>query len=431
MINDIRQTEIIRSFKYNVTVNLFEAGFFGLAMSISSYQTILPLFISNYTDSAILIGLIPAIHLAGWQLPQLFLASRVSKQLRYKPMVLALTIHERIPYLGLALAAFFLPRYGQKITLLITFLMLIWQGLGGGVTAIAWQSLMSKIILPHRWGTFFGMQSSFFNLFGAFGAIIAGYILDKNESPLDFTLCFLITFGIMVASWIILALTREPESQPPKKVHSSTEFRMNLFLILTRDKNFRWYLIGRMLTSFAVMGFAFYTVYAFKYQGVSEISVGVMTGILFGIQILINPILGWWGDRWNRRKVMIFGLFSAVASSILAAFAPNGEWFYLIFLLAGIANTASWTLGITMTLDFCNEEDRPSYIGLANTLIAPANILAPFLGGWLADFAGYPSTFFASTVGGIAAIFVFLVFIKDPIRHLRAEMPTFPGPEHP
>ena len=155
MINDIKQYEIIRSFKYNFTLNLFEAGFFGLGIGISSYQTILPLFVSNLTESAILIGLIPAIHLAGWQLPQLFLANRVSRQKRYKPMVLALTIHERLPFLGLAIAAWFLPDIGKQLTLVLVFIMLIWQGLGGGVTAIAWQSLMSKIIFPNRWGAFF------------------------------------------------------------------------------------------------------------------------------------------------------------------------------------------------------------------------------------------------------------------------------------
>jgi len=431
MTIDTNQNKVAQFFKHNFIVNLFEGGFFGLAISISSYQTILPLFISSYTNSAILIGLIPAIHSAGWQLPQLFFAGQVSRQLRYKPMVLAMTAHERIPFLGLAITAFFLPRFGPNVVLLFAFLMLSWQGLGGGVTAIAWQSLMSKVIIPNRWGIFFGMQGSFFSLFGAIGAVIAGYILDKNDSPFDFTLCFLITFVIMVLSWVILAMTREFESLPPSKNHSSSEFRTNLFRILSTDKNFRWYLIGRMLTSFAVMGVAFYTVYAVKNLGVSLISIGVMTSILFGIQIIANPILGWLGDHWNRRVVMIFGLCAAVGSSFLAIIAQNGDWFYIVFLLAGIANIASWTLGITMTLDFCSEEDRPAYIGLSNTLIAPANIIAPFIGGWLADFASYQSTFLGSVIGGIAAILVFIFFVKDPNNHYKVEITPLPEPEHP
>ena len=430
MINDIKQYEIIRNFKFNVILNLLEGGFFGLALSISSYQTILPLFISNYTDSAILIGLIPAIHLAGWQLPQVFLANHVSRQKRFKPMIVALTIHERIPYLGLALAAYFLPSIGKQITLVFVFLLLIWQGLGAGVTAIAWQSLMGKIILPNRWGTFFGMQGSIFNLFGAAGAIIAGFILEHNESQLGFIYCFLITFVIMIASWIFLIFIREPESQPRKEVSSPSEFRTDLIRILAKDKNFRWFLVGRMLTSFAIMGFAFYTVYAVKVKGVSELNVGVMTSILFGIQILINPIMGWMGDRWNRRMVMILGLTAALVSSILAFLAPSGNWFYFVFLLAGIANTASWGIGITMTFDFSNEIDRPVYIGLANTLIAPANILAPFLGGWLADLAGYQATFFASALGGLAALLVFQFFVTDPKKQLGNVIQTITGPEH-
>ena len=37
---------------------------------------------------------------------------------------------------------------------------------------------------------------------------------------------------------------------------------------------------------------------------------------------------------------------------------------------------------------FGSEAERPVYIGLSNTLIAPATILAPVLGGLIADLAG-------------------------------------------
>jgi MFS family permease len=419
MTNNDQNQQIANAHLYNFILNIFEGGIFGLAIGISSQQTILPLFVSQFTDSAILIGLIPAIHLAGWQLPQLFLANRVAKQKRYKRVVLAMTIHERLPFLGLALAAWFSPAMSNQTLLIIIFLMLIWQGLGGGVTAIAWQSLISKIIFPSRWGTFFGLQGSFFNLLAAAGAVFAGYLLELKESPLNFTLCFIISFAIMGISWILLVIVREPEKTPPKEAQNPIEFRNKIISIIKLDKNFRWYLVGRMMSSLAIMGFAFYTVYAVNEKGVSELEVGIMTGILLGIQILINPILGWLGDRWDRRIVMVFGMLAATISSIMAVLAQNGNWFYFIFLLAGIANAATWALGITMTLDFASEEERPAYIGLANTLSAPAFILIPFLGGWLADLAGYPAAFFASAIGGIAAMFVFQIFVKDP-RKFRA-----------
>ena len=121
--------------RYNIAVGMADGGLFGLAIGFASFGTILPLFVASMTDSATLIGLVPAIHSAGWLLPQLFTASHTARLRRYKKTVLLNTIHERIPFLGFAIVALLLPKIGLQTGLIITFLLLTWQGLGGGFTA--------------------------------------------------------------------------------------------------------------------------------------------------------------------------------------------------------------------------------------------------------------------------------------------------------
>src|SRR3972149_5832690 len=106
--------------RYNVTVNLLDAGSFGLGFGFGSFGTILPLFVASMTDSATLIGLVPAIHASGWLFPQLFTAGYTSRLRRYKRTVLTMTIHERVPFLGLAVIAFLLPKMGLQAGLVIT-----------------------------------------------------------------------------------------------------------------------------------------------------------------------------------------------------------------------------------------------------------------------------------------------------------------------
>jgi MFS family permease len=109
------------------------------------------------------------------------------------------------------------------------------------------------------------------------------------------------------------------------------------------------------------------------------------------------------------------GAFAAIASALLAAWASSAGWFYLIFILAGIATVAAWTITITMTIDFAPDPSkRPVYVGLSNTLVAPAAILAPLFGGWLADTAGYSTAFVASAVGGLVAWIVLRALVRDP-----------------
>ncbi len=143
------EKDIRKNLKHNIKVNLWDGSLFGVALGFASFSTVLPLFVASMTTSALLIGLVPAIHSVGWQLPQLFTASHVSRLRKYKRNVLMMTINERAPFLGFAITALLLPLIGLQAGLVITFMLLIWQGLGGGFTANSWTSMISKII-PSR-----------------------------------------------------------------------------------------------------------------------------------------------------------------------------------------------------------------------------------------------------------------------------------------
>lgn len=407
--------DILTNLRHNYIYNILDGAFFGLALGFASFVTVIPLFVSTLTSSAVLIGLIPAIHNMGWQLPQLIIANRVSQQSRYKPMVLVFTLQERLPFLILALIAWLVPMIGSKSALTLTFILLIWQGLGGGFTANPWQSMIAKIMPSDRRGTFYGIQSAAANLLASLSAIAAGYILSVLNSPQDFVLCFFLAFSAMAISWLALAQTREPVTPPPTPPIGQKEFWRKLMIILREDVNFRWFLIVRTLSQFALMGFAFYTVYAVQVLAMSEVTVGVLTSVLLATQIIINPLMGWIGDRWSHRSLMAIGALSATASGMIAWLAPDPGWFYLVFILAGIANVSVWTVGLAMILNFGNETERPAYIGLANTLIAPASILAPLLGGWLAERAGYPVAFITSAIAGVITALILYTSVRDPL----------------
>lgn len=410
--------EVRQHLRFNWIANLIDGGFFGLAIGFASWVTVIPLFVSTMTSSAILIGLIPAIHNMGWQLPQLLVAKRLNKMKRFKPMVVIMTIQERVPILGFAVVALLIPTLGNQICLVLTFFLLIWQGLGAGFTAAPWQNMIAKIILPKQHGTFYGVQSATANLLASLSAVLAGIILAHWDSPKDFVICFLLAFGALIVSWLALASTREPESQIVEvEDDSARSFWHNIGSILKKDTNFRWFLIARMLSQAATMAFGFYTVYAVRKLGLSVVTVGIMTGVYTGTQIAVNPIMGWLGDRWSQRSVMEIGVICASLSALLAWLAPSPQWFYLVFILAGIGNVATWTVSLAMILKFGRESERPSYIGMANSLVAPATILAPLLGGWLAQILGYPAAFITAAVGGISTAGILHWLVVDPAAH--------------
>src|SRR5687768_2080581 len=106
------EKQVQENLKHNISVGLWDGGLYGMALGFASFGTILPLFVASMTTSALLIGLVPAIHSVGSQLPPLFNASYVSRLRRYKRNVLIMTLHERVPFLGFALVALLLNIIG-------------------------------------------------------------------------------------------------------------------------------------------------------------------------------------------------------------------------------------------------------------------------------------------------------------------------------
>jgi MFS family permease len=279
--------------------------------------------------------------------------------------------------------------------------------------------MIGKIIPSDRRGAFFGMQAGFANVLASISAFVAGVFLEKLPSPLDYVLCFMACSAALVVSWFFLRATREEDVEPLVLNAASplaSAFWGDLGRILKRDGRFRWFLTARIFSQVALMGFAFYTVYAVRTHGVSEMVVGGMTTTMLATQIAGNMSMGWIGDRWSRKGMMEVGLVAAGLSALLAWWAPSAGWFYLVYALAAIGNVSVWTIGLAMSLDFGEESERPAYVGLANTLVAPANILAPFIGGWLADLYGYPVAFAISAAGSLAAALIFHLKVDEHSR---------------
>ena len=402
--------------RHNYLMDVLDGGFFGVAMGFASFTTIIPLFLSTFTGSAVLIGLIPAIRSMGYQLPPLFLARTVARQKRYKPMILLNTIHERIPFLGLALIAWFSPRLGSQWSLILAFTCIIWQGLGGGITANPLQNLIARIFPPHIRATVIGTQSSANNLMASGSAILAGLVLSGMPVPFNYAACFLIASGSLGISYLFLANLREPEQSDEYIQPLDIPLRQSINAILLKDASFRWFLCAKMLAQFAMLASAFYMIYALRHFQISPGTAGIMTSVLLFSQVIANPSIGFIADRWTRKGMLEIGGLTLILAPLVAIFAGGLGWFYLVFILVGFSNAIFNTLGLAIILDFGVDAQRPMYFGLANTLTAPISIAAPMLGGWMADSFGFQSTFLAAAAAGLLATLVLHFFVSDPRR---------------
>lgn len=411
--------DILKHLRHNFIVNVVDGGWYGLGLGFASFVTVIPLFVNTLTDQAAIIGLLASFLAIGWQLPQLFTAGFVSRLRRYKPAVTLISLNERLPFFALALLALAVPFMDKTLALILAILIVAWQTLGGGFVATAWQSMIAKIIPANRRGSFYGSQSAAVNLLLSLGLVASGVILSNVAYPYNFAVCFALAGVAAMISLFFLTLTREDAHEVvvrTNRIPNWDEFKQRVQTILRNDANFRWFIVSRMLFQFSVMAISFYTIYALRRFGAEEQTVGAMASLLPLAQMASSPIMGWMGDRWGHRNILILGGLISASSAFIALTATHLSMLSVAFALAGIAQSVQWTTAMAITAEFGLVEDRPYYIGLGNTLVAPATLIAPMLGGWMADHFTFNSTFILAALSGLGAMLLVQVAVKDPRR---------------
>jgi MFS family permease len=197
----------------------------------------------------------------------------------------------------------------------------------------------------------------------------------------------------MVLSYIFISLTVEPpQATEPRQPMGA--FLRGILPLLRRDHAFRRYLLCRSAIALGLAGHGFLTAAALERFQLQNADVGFFTGALLGAQAISNIGFGALADRWGHKQVLELAAGLGILALLAAIIAPSAGWFLPIFALVGAAQAGYQLSGFTLVFSFSTPGDRPTYIGVANTALAPVAALGPLLAGWLAELAGY-STLFA------------------------------------
>ncbi len=405
-----------RHARWNFAVNLWDIIFIMLGLSFVSRETIMPVFISHLTDSKLAIGLIPAIYSLGTSLPQLLVAN-FSERLRFKkPFVMLIGgAGERGGYLLIGLSIWLFAESAPGVALVLFFVFLAFSAFSMGIGTPAWFDMIAKVIPIRRRGVWSGVGHGLGAFIAIAGAYVVGYVLEAFAYPQNFVILFLVAFAIMMVSWGGLALTREPPSNMVKARVGLGFYLKQLPLLLRRDRNYARFLLSRTVAVLGTMASGFYMVYGIERFQVAGATVGFLTAVLVASQALFGLIWGVAADRWGHKIVLAGGALAIMLAAVSAWWATGPGWLTLVFFLLGAAIAAELTSSLNIILEFCAPEDRPTYIGLTNTLLAPTMALAPILGGWLAMLTGGYNTLFlaAALCAGLGA-WLLLRWVREP-----------------
>lgn len=395
---------------------------FTLADSLVDVSLVLTLLVRNLGGSSIMIGLLPALKNGGWLLPQLLVVGRIQPLARKMGMYRRAAVVRVIAWavlVGVVFGAAQLPSPWALIAFFAAFSVFT---LSGGSSSLAFQEIIAKVIPPRRRGAFFSYRLLFGGLLGFFVAAPTVRWLLAADGPLPFPL----NYGVLCAlSWVFVtlamwsfALIDEPPLPGVATGASPLATLRRLPALLRHDLDFRRFVGNRLLSRFAAIAEPFYVVYALDSLRISPRFVGIYLAARILSAALSNL---WWGRvgdvSGNRRLLILTNALGALVPwavlgmPLLARGASAdvlGYAFGVVFVLMGFSMDGSATASMNYLMEIAPADQRPLYLGLANTLLGLATFV-PVLGGALVPLIGYEGLLL---VAGVLAAATWLISLR-------------------
>lgn len=141
-------------------------------------------------------------------------------------------------------------------------------------------------------------------------------------------------------------------------------------------------------------------------------SLGGMNGF---VTTVVQPLGGWLADRWGRKPFLIAASLATIAAYALFAIAGAlAMWGLLTIGVVFLGTSAlSRPANTSMTAESAQGERHGSAFSLTMVAFMVPGIVAPTLGGWLADQIGYTGLFPIMLALEAAALFLLWRYLRE------------------
>ena len=348
------------------------------------------------------IGLIPALRVGGWFLPQLFVASRLAHQ-PFKLPLYRRTSTLRVVVLALLTATVFLVGDEPRVLIPVTLAVLALNSVAGGIGGVPFADVTAKVVPHYRLGTFWVLRNAIGGVLALLSGLVLRRVFDSDlVFPHDFGVVFLLGSVLVAGAYLSFAQVREPPGVPALKEPLASMLR-RLPEVLRVDVSFRRYLRVRFLGLLALMAEPFYAIYAITNLGAPVASLGTFVIVATFASIAVNFAFRRPADRGQNVGVLRVSVACLVAAPLAALLMPPWQGFALVFALSAAGNSGMGIAAWNLLYAVSPAPQRPLYVGVANSILALPS-LAPVAVGALAALTGYPLLFGVAAAAAAASL---------------------------
>ena len=392
--------------------------FYFIFMGLSPY-TILPFYIGNFSESKVLIGLIPTVYLVGTTLPQIFMAKFLRHRKKRKKYLVAAALVQRVGILGFLVLSLLQPRINISNTefLVLFFLMYALQNIASGFMYPAWADFLGKAITRKR-GTLFGVSNFMGGLLGLGMGWLLSYLLDRYPFDQAIPVIFGISFAASLVSLVAILSWREVI--PPDSHFHTEEEQHDSYAAVFADKNFVNFLTWRGLMVVLEIATPYYTMSALEQFTLNAGQVGIFTTIMSFAEAVLNPLWGWIGDKRGFLTVIKASALTGIVGAVLAIAFPGLITYYVIFFLVGTMICGFQISMLNVVYEFSTHKLIPLYTAISQIALTPLSSVVPTLGGFIAERSGYVTDYWIAAIVGLISVVGMSTQVKNPRKNAQS-----------
>ena len=403
----------------NFSLGVMNGTAFRFAETMMDATLVLTWFLSQLGASSLLIGLVSPIRSGGWFLPQILVSGYVQRRERKMPLY---WLCGGVRVLAIVLLAVSIWLVGDNRALLIAifFVCLALLSLGEGFSGPSFMDIVAKAIPSRRRGSFFAWRNFMGGIVALSSGLAVRYILDEG-SHLAFPTNFGILFALAAAGFVLSVLSFSSVIEPLEKTDGTalpfTHQLKRALGFVRQDRNYRQLILVRsLLVLGGGLSAPFYIVYGREVLNAPARSVGNYLLSFTLASIAANVVWGRLSTRHGNKKVIVgsalLGLCIPV-SALLAGYAGSLQLFYLPFILRGVYESSIMIGHVSFVLDIAPAAQRPTYVGLINTVLGLASFVL-MTSGIIVAITGY-EVLFLITTGFFVAGLIASLGLHDPV----------------
>ena len=384
-------------------------GFFiSIATTIAEPATILPLMVSFFGGSHLLIGFFASLIKGGSVLVQLFAAFYAQSYPRMMPYLYRVFAARFFAWFGIGFVIFFFGEKHPNIALASIGVGLFIFSFAAGFGSVYFNEIVAKVFTNKNRGKAIANRQFFMGLGSIISGGIAGWIMSIYEAPHSFGVLYMFSAVLMLLGIYAFATIEEPvKEQVSQKEEKFRHFLKNSFVTLRQDERLRDQILVYLISYTYLLSLPF-IILDVKEQ--IELS-GLIIGGLITAQMvggMISNIL--WGYLSSNRYIIHTGFALHITALAILLFNKSEESYFLVFFLIGAAMDGLRLAFSNMILIIAPEHKRPVYIALQSNLTS-IGLFFPILGALVVDNFGY-QTLYSFTIVTLSIGFLFSLKLK-------------------